>query len=82
MNTMYNELINAFSLHNRISAYPEINTPGDSGGQRSLAAGVHGVAKSRTWLSNGTANKKLMYKNYLIKIAALLRNPVSRTLDF
>ena len=33
-------------------------TPGDSGGQRSWCAAVHGVAKSRTWLSNWTNIRK------------------------
>ena len=36
----------------RFDGHESEKTPGDSGGQRSLAAAVYGVAKSWTWLSD------------------------------
>ena len=40
--------------HHCLNGHEWEQTPGDSGGQKSLAAAVHGLAKSRTWLSNWT----------------------------
>ena len=39
--------------HHRLNGHKSEQTPGDSGGQRSLAL-VHGVTKGQTWLSNST----------------------------
>ena len=43
--------------HHRLDGHESEQTPGDTGGQGSLACAVHGVAESLTRLSNNTGSK-------------------------
>ena len=48
--------------HHQLSGHEFEETPGDSEGQGSLCAAVHGVTKSQTWLSNWTTTLEIELK--------------------
>ena len=58
--------------HHQLNGHNFAQTLGDSEGQGSLGAAVHGVAKSSTWLSEGTM---ITTKFVVFKTLHLIRKP-------
>ena len=57
-----------FGWHHQLGGHEFEQTSGDSEGQGSLCAAVHGVTKSRTWLRDWTTNAKYNAKSlYLLR---------------
>ena len=52
--------------HHRLHGHESEKTPGDGGGQRSIRAIVHGVAKSQTRLSDSTTTRRYGHHQSMI----------------
>ena len=69
--------------HHRLNGHEFEQSLGDSEGQRSLVcAAVHGVAKSRTWLSNWTTKDTQFFSLLKLISAGKERGSVRRELTF